>query len=460
MSFANTFLGGAFMYIERMNEGASLQQRFEKPGSQLIVFYGQRGIGKTSILNTFTKDKESLYYLARPMSVESQLRAISREIPKLGLAGGNLRFSDIFAAMAEKQKSKFVVVIDEFQHLLKNESDFMEALIALLNHTYSKADVFVVLCSSSVAFVENSMISKLGKSASAISGFIKVREWQFDTIQEMFPNYNFTEQCKIYAIMGGIPGLLGKLDPKVSVKKNICNAILKEDSFLQSTIERQMSEELRELSVYNTILLSLASGNEKLNDLYLDTGFPRAKIVVYLCNLMEMELVEKVFSYEVPGKNETKKGVYRIKNHFAAFWFTFVFPHLSALTYMDAEEFYDTYIETTLFEYTSQYFGLICRQYMLDLYKNEELPIDVEDYGIWVGKKGSLHMIMQGEDKNIIAQGYFGKTVSVNDYDALLSLSKCAKIKPDFTYLFSTAGFDEALREKSESDTGIVLIEL
>lgn len=448
------------MLIERMNEEASLKQRFEKQGSQLIVFYGQQGIGKTTILNSFMKDKEAFYYLARPLSNESQLAAIARENPGLSLAGGNLSFSNIFEKVAIRQKRKFVVVIDEFQYLLKSESDFMTSLIALLNHSYGKADVFVILCSSSVAFVENNMIAKLGKSAGAISGFVKVRELQFDSVQTIFSTYSLMEQCKMYAIVGGVPGLLGKLDPSVSVKKNICEKILAKDSFFSSIIERMMSEELRELSVYNTILLSLARGNEKLNDLYLDTGFPRAKIVVYLCNLMEMELVEKVFSYEVPGKNETKKGVYRIKNHFASFWYTFVFPYMSALSSMEIEQFYDTYIEPKLLQYTKQYFGLICRQNMLEAWKNNNLPIEVEDYGVWVGKKGTIDFIMQGEEKSILAQGYFGKTVSVSDYEELMKLSKLAKITPDFTYLFSTAGFDEALLEKSEAKTNIVLIPL
>ena len=173
-----------------------------------------------------------------------------------------------------------------------------------------------------------------------------------------------------------------------------------------------------------------------------------------------MELVEKVFSYEVPGKNETKKGVYRIKNHFASFWYTFVFPYMSALSSMEIEQFYDTYIEPKLLQYTKQYFGLICRQNMLEAWKNNNLPIEVEDYGVWVGKKGTIDFIMQREEKSILAQGYFGKTVSVSDYEELMKLSKLAKITPDFTYLFSTAGFDEALLEKSEAKTNIVLIPL
>lgn len=77
-----------------------------------------------------------------------------------------------------------------------------------------------------------------------------------------------------------------------------------------------LSEELRETAVYDTILATLADGRHgKLNDMYAHTGFSRAKISVYLKNLMELELVEKVLP-----------GTYEICNAFVRFYFCFLFP--------------------------------------------------------------------------------------------------------------------------------------
>lgn len=71
--------------------------------------------------------------------------------------------------------------------------------------------------------------------------------------------------------------------------------------------ENYISIELRELSVYNTILAALASGNNKLNDLFLKTGFSRAKISVYMKNLMAFDVVEKVVSFDTGGWENTKR---------------------------------------------------------------------------------------------------------------------------------------------------------
>ena len=59
---------------------------------------------------------------------------------------------------------------------------------------------------------------------------------------------------------------------------------------------------------------------------------------------MELELVEKIFSYDTEGNANTQKGIYLIKNHFVHFYFTFLYPNLSALEQLAPEKFYSSYI--------------------------------------------------------------------------------------------------------------------
>lgn len=79
--------------------------------------------------------------------------------------------------------------------------------------------------------------------------------------------------------------------------------------------EQKISAELRELSVYNTILSAIAQGYNKLNDLYAKTGYSRAKISVYMKNLSHFDIVEKVQSFQTGGWENAKKGYTRSKIH-------------------------------------------------------------------------------------------------------------------------------------------------
>ena len=59
-----------------------------------------------------------------------------------------------------------------------------------------------------------------------------------------------------------------------------------------------MKTSLRELPFYSTILSVLAENEPKLNYLFTRTGFSRAKISVYIKNLIQIDVAEKIFSYE------------------------------------------------------------------------------------------------------------------------------------------------------------------
>ena len=271
------------------------------------------------------------------------------------------------------------------------------------------------------------------------------------------------EQCvEAYAILGGVPGLWKHFSDKISIKENICQHILNPMGLLFHEGQRLVEEELRETAVYNTILASVAAGNHKLNDLYLHTEFSRAKISVYLKNLMELELVEKVFSYDTEGKANTQKGIYRISNHFVHFYFTYLYPNLSSLESMPAELFFDKYIAPTLKRYVAEYFKKVCKQQVEKWNKWRKLPVMIDRMGEWVGKLGTIDIIAQSkEGKTIISIcNWDNPMMRYDDYEWLLFCAQKAKIQADYVYLFSVRRFDEKLDLEAKVKQNLKLISL
>jgi hypothetical protein len=76
-------------------------------------------------------------------------------------------------------------------------------------------------------------------------------------------------------------------------KENIKQNILVRGNVLYNEVEFLMRQELRETSTYNTLIETIAMGNTKLNDIYQKTQIERAKISVYIKNLMDL-LIEKL----------------------------------------------------------------------------------------------------------------------------------------------------------------------
>lgn len=449
------------MLLGRTAELKQLNHYYDREGSQIVVVYGQKNIGKTSLVKEFSEGKPMSYYMARSCSDREQVYHWGAE---LGNKGVKLlkypSYDEIFQVITQSPGGKKIIVIDEFQHIIKTSPTFMKELIAFVHRKWNKQQVLVILCSSSVGWVENSMIKKIGEAAYELSGLIKIKELRFSDMNDFFPGFTKQQCIEAYAILGGNPGLWVHFSDKLSIKENIIKNILDYSSGLVGEAEKYVAEELRETAVYNTILAAIADGKHKLNDLYLHTDFSRAKISVYLKNLMELEIVEKVFSYDTEGKANTQKGIYRICNHFVYFYFRFLYPNLSNLQIEAPNAFYLEHIAPTFKNYVGEYFKNVCMEYLEVLNKRGLLPISYNRSGEWVGKVGNIDIVAQDEaGKTILALCNYDKPMmTYDDYEWLLYCANKAQLESELIYLFSSSRFDEKLTLEAKVKKNITLL--
>lgn len=456
------------MILGRASELNYLNTSYNHDDSQIMVVYGEKNVGKTALLFQFVKDKPDYYYRARSASIREQRYQWGEELAAEGIRLPKYpTFTEIFHAVISrsdfgKKEEKKVIIIDEFQYIVKTGNEFMKELIRFVNHIKASTPVMVILCSSSIGWVENSMITRIGESAYGLSGLLKIRELGFETMRDFFSGFSMEQSIEAYAVLGGMPGLWKHFNDKRSIKENICRYILNRDAFLYEEGQRIVAQELREMGVYNTILASIASGRHKLNDLYLHTEFSRAKISVYLKNLMELELVEKIFSYDTEGKSNTQKGIYRISNHFVHFYFAYLYPNLSRLERMTSEEFYNRYIQPAFKTYVAEYFKNVCRQRIEKWDKAGKLPFEISKMGEWVGKSGNIDLIAQSESGETIVGicNWDKPMMRYDDYEWLLFCVKKAKLQADYFYLFSANRFDEKLILEARVKQNLKLISL
>ncbi len=436
------------MIIGRNAELNQLGTYYFRDKSQILVLYGQKNIGKTALLKEFMQDKPGFYYCAESCSDREQRYKIgqwlaSQDIKTLKYP----EFSDVFKCFSNIHTQKKVIVFDEFQNIIKSSPDFMRELSKFIHLNWKTEEYLVILASSSISFVENSLVSKIGDSAFEISGFLKIKELSFAALKEYFSFYSAEDCFLTYSILGGVPGYWKMFDEHLSVKDNIVNSIIRKSGALNAQGNSLVSEELRETQVYNTILYSLCEGKNKLNDLYEHTGFSRAKISVYLRNLMEFEFVKKIYSIDSKGYENTKKGLYDISNNFLAFYYSFIYKYSSFLEMLKPEEFYNKYVAPALKQYASRYFADVCMESITNLNEKKRLPINVSSMGSWYGKQGNIDIVASSENgKNILCICEYDKPMlTYDDYEWLLFTADKADIKPDYIYLFSGTRFDEKL---------------
>lgn len=452
------------MLIGRDSEINVLNEYKRRAGNQVMVMYGLLGVGKTTLVSEFMADNtDCLLFDCKQVFEREQLFQWSN-VSNLPLSMPEYpEYDDLFSAIDEHfagSESKNVIVFDEFQYLLKYSNEFTNHLFDFLKET--DKNYFVILISSSIEWVENSMVSKIGQRARGITGFFKVKELCFADFRTYFTKFRYDECINGYAILGGIPKLWKYFDKNKNLKDNIIHNILDVNAPLLNYGEEFVGNELRETSVYSTILWALANGKNKLNDLYNHTLFSRAKISVYIKNLMELGFVSKEYSVDTEGRSNTQKGVYDISCNYVDFSYKFLFPYKDELEYKDANTFFNEHIKPNLKKYTAKYFPSICKDYLDKENSFSNLPIKYDRMGSWLGKAGTIDFVCRDSMNHVLIAlcNWEKPMMRFDDYEWLMYCCKQAKIKPDYIYLFSAGDFDDGIRFAATNKKNIRLITL
>lgn len=443
------------MFIGRTQELRQLEEAYRMERSTAVVLYGRKGIGKTELVRTFIKDKPAVFYAVKELSEQEQSCLVAEE---LGVTAGTAEAEKKIPVLVNSLmdaaerclngKKKAVIVLDEFHFLVKTGRSFLEAFIQMMNEE-EKRYMFLMI-SSSVSWVENSMAADLSFGARFLSGVIKLKEFTFAMMVNRFPNLPVEQIIYANAVLGGIPQYLDYWNAKEPVEENIKRILLSKNAPLLYEAEHFLKSELRELSAYNAILAALASGKYKLNDIYARTGFSRAKISVYIKNLIELDIVEKIFSYDAAEHANVQKGLYHMKDNYLCFWYRYVFPHLSAI--LLEEDIYETAVLPTFPAYMRECFSGVCTEYLKLMGQYHRLQHNYVTWGTWHGKAGLIDIVAGDEEGNILVGfcRFDNHMVSRKDYDSCMELLRLAALAPQEYYLFSKAGFTGELQSFAE----------
>ena len=425
------------MFIGRKDELKQLENIYANEHSNVLVIYGRAGIGKTTLALKFCEKKHYIYYKAGDVSEDEQIKGIEKAV---------------IEKMHEPSDAKTVLVIDEFRFAATPE--LKSGLMKLIREEQTYGRYMVLLLSSSVNWIENSMVAENKDFARFITGIFKIKELSFAETVEWFPKSTASDCVMIRAILGGVPRYLKLWQENRRIRENLLSLFFSPDAPLLNEAEYLLKLELRELGAYNTILTALATGRNKLNDIFEYTGYGRAKISVYLKNLSEMDIVEKVYSVSVRNAENTKKGVYRIKDNFLNFYYAYVFPNMSDIETDNGKYIYNKLFVPDMGRFMRKSFSDVCREYLEIMSKYKKLGRNYTEWQSWYGKKGILDIVGTDSEKNMLVGMcfYSDKSADFDQLDEFKLLVEEAGIRPKKLCLFSKSGFEPDLARYAKEE--------
>lgn len=457
------------MFVGREKELAFFEDKYRTTGGQLIVLYGRRRIGKTELLREFSRDKAHVFYSCTETTDENQLEGFSRRLFKL------YRESEYLTAFTQwelafeyfaksKVEGKKLLVIDEFPYMVKGNRSIPSVLQNSWDAIMKDENIMIVLCGSSMSFMENEILGEKNPLFGRTTGIYKMDPLGFSDARQFFSRYDLEDAISAYGILGGVPHYLKQFDDGRTLKENIKESILSKGSTLYNEVEFLMRQELRETQVYNTLISVIAMGNTKLNEIHQKTGIEKAKIGVYLKNLIDLGIIVREFpvTERLKAKVNVQRGLYKITDQYFKFWYRFLYPNISELEEHEVDYVFDEFIEPHMSEHTSVVFEEICMEYLKKLNYRGGLPYKLRGIGRWWDKRNEIDIVGFNDRNEYVfceckwRNEFVGEKVLRN----LEEKSRLLKADKGAYYLFSKSGFTTGLMKESREREDVVLVSL
>lgn len=472
------------MFIGRKKELAFLEEKYTSSWAELVVLYGRRRIGKTELLKQFCKNKSHVFYSCKECMDMEQLKNFSQKLLQTGMDAA--RYISSFSDWEQAFKSildipirdgeKRLVIIDEFPYMCRGNSSISSILQNFWDNMLKNSSVMLVLCGSSMSFIEKEVLSEKNPLYGRATGIYKMSEMSFYEAMQFFPNYSAQDKIAAYAILGGIPHYLKQFEPTLTLADNIQKHILTKGSILYSEIEFLLHQELRETAVYNSIIEAVSLGNTKLSDIYNKTQIEKTKISVYLSNLIELGIVKREFSIaeNIKETANTQRGLYQITDNYFKFWYNYVYPNYSELEASDVAGVYQYAVSPSLHQFVSYGFEDICIQYMRMQNALNRLPFHYSRIGRWWDKVSVTEngkRVSRVEEIDIMAydieksQIILGECKYRNEKADLTILNALKQKYPlnnkkVYYYLFSLSGYTQTLIDYAEQADDVFLVDI
>lgn len=448
------------MFYCREKEIRTMNQRFDKGNFECIVIYGRRRVGKTALINEFCKGKPAIYFSALNASAQENLEALSKAIylyknPGEVNAPVYQNYENALDAVTEIAKERRVVfVIDEYPYLARSERSISSRLQHVIDHIWQNSRLFLILCGSSMSFMEYQVLGYESPLYGRWTAQFKVQALTYREVTAFHQGLCMEDQALLYGITGGVPHYINKLEVEGDLDEAVKENLLNTSSYLFEEPENLLKQELREPAIYNSVISAIAGGASHANEIATKVGLESGICAKYLRVLLELGILKK----ETPIMEKAgKKTIYIIDDNFFRFWYRFVPGNMSAISAGRMEQIYERAIRPYFSDYMGLIFEKMCLEYLLRY--AQDLPILLSDAGQWWGtdpktrKEVQIDIVgvpVEGQEYIIGSCKYKNTPVGVDELELLRQYASVFRQGCRFHYfIFSKGGFTKALRELS-----------
>lgn len=324
------------MFVGREYETSLLQQAIASSHAELVILYGRRRVGKSSLLTRLVSRPGDLYFEAiQGMAQRQQIQHFMQQLadqtrtPLAVARDWREAFEVLSFHIAE---GEHYVVFDELPWMASGKT----GLVALLKYFWDnrwKANLglTLVVCGSVASFMLNHVVhSKALHNRKTLE--IELLPLTAAEALSMFRDLRSKhEVARFLMVFGGIPKYLEQVDPTMSLLDNLDRLCFRRHGFFLDEFETIFKEQFKSTRSYETIVRALAERSGSKADLARRAGIAAGGgLTGYIENLERAGFVRTFSPASVLGRGSRTRRIV-LWDEWLRFYFTWMEPHLPVI---------------------------------------------------------------------------------------------------------------------------------
>ncbi len=377
----------------RVAELKLMDSLWDAPEATLLILYGRRRVGKTRLLIHWLNEcsDRGIYWVAEPSSALHQLRSFSQAIYNFSHPGmpapqdfTYANWDQAFAEVARlAQTERLALFIDEITYLIDVDPSFVGKLQKIWDHVLKPTHVKLALAGSQRGAIEK-MFAPQEPLYGRATALVELPSLPFVVVCEFFPNYSLEEWVQVYAMLGGVPAYLERLDPDLSIMENIRQQLLTPNTLMREEPRLLLQDFISDAHNYVSILKAIAQGEQTQLEISNHTGLSQGHISKYLSVLRDTGFVER--RIPVTDTVKSRRGHYNITDPYLRFYYRFLATQTNVALGQSQQALKEIAEEMGAFieRYT---WRELCQQWLMAASNNGDVPIVFDKVGaVWTTK--------------------------------------------------------------------------
>ena len=314
-------------FVDRIEETARLRDALSREKSSLVVVYGRRRLGKSTLIKRVLSDGD-VYFLADRSEGQHQRTLLAKVVAQVFPDFDKLTYPDwesLFRAVNYRTDKRFTLCLDEFPYLVEQSPELPSVLQKLVDEKQLKYNL--VLCGSSQNMMYGLFLDSTAPLYGRADEIMRLTPIRLPYIQEAL-DLDAVSSVEEYAVWGGVPRYWELRENRNSLSDALWHNILSINGTLYEEPIKLFQDDVKDIVKTSTIMSYIGSGANRLSEIAARCNEPATNLSRPLMKLIDLGFLEKDVPFGIDEKN-AKKSLYKIADPFMAFYYQFVVPNRS-----------------------------------------------------------------------------------------------------------------------------------